>query len=68
MTQTQVGQRTTRLADIAVGQEADTVWFLTRVPGGAGFETGYITRWEGQDEDGNAQKWDRGMNCWKRVA
>ena len=61
-------KKVTRLADIVVGQEADTAWFLSRVPGGAGFETSYTTRWEGQDEDGNPQKWDKGMNCWKRVA
>ncbi len=58
----------TKLADIAVGQEADTVWFLSRASGGSSFEVRYIDRWEGQDENGDLQKWVKGMNCWMRTA
>ena len=60
--------KATRLADIVVGQEADTAWFLSRVPGGPSFALSNTTRYEGQDEDGNPQKWAQGMNCWKREA
>jgi len=68
MSPTQPGQKVTRLADISVGQGADSVFFLSRVPGGASFQHQSIERWEGQDEDGNLQKWVKGMNTWERVA
>lgn len=65
---TAIGQTHTRLADISVGQEADTVWFLNKVPGGPAFPVNYVERWEGQDEDGDRQTWVKGMNSWKRIA
>jgi len=57
-----------RMADVAVGQEADEAWFLGRVPGGPTIRVSYITRWEGQDESGNRQTWVKGHNVWKRIA
>jgi len=56
------------MADVAVGQEADEAWFLGCVPGGPAFRVSYITRWEGQDENGNRQTWVKGHNVWKRIA
>lgn len=68
MAGTATAQKATRLADIVVGQAVDQIWFVTRVPGGTEFLTSYVTRWEGNDEDGNRQVWSKKGHHWERVA
>ena len=58
----------TRLADVAVGQEVDPAWFCSVVPEAVSFETNYIVAWEGVDEKGNRQQWEKGHGVWRRTA